>query len=76
MDIKFRPATMRLVVTGMECSPIYYSRREELDAPEVTALDRGGYEYDEAEDGSLLIGVPANHDTVFTVGRYTITLDI
>lgn len=42
----------------------------------MLTLDASNVEWDEDAQGRLLVGVPAGHDTVFTVGPYVITLDI
>lgn len=64
-EITFRPAT----ITRTDRNPIRSVMHWML------LLDENGTEWDEAVDGTLLIGVSANYDRVFTVGPYTITID-
>lgn len=64
MELTFTPAT------------ITYNGHSGAFNKALDALGAEGFEWDRDANHRLLIGVPAGHDTVFTVGPYTITLDV
>ncbi len=70
MELTFTPAEIRhRGING------YYEKISSLPHYAHAAIEYGGYELDADAEGRILVGVPAGHDTVFTVGPYTITLD-
>lgn len=72
-ELTFIPAT----ITGSDWKGerLDVSYFHDLTMTDRLSLEREGVEVDEGNKSRILVGVPANHDSVFTVGPYTITLD-